>query len=702
MQADAMDTGGSATPQKRPNDESDAAAAMAGLASAAPPTTATDATDATDKSGSQPPEAKRQRTEDSSAVPSNDGTPAPAGGDAAASSSTTTTAAAGGGGGADEDANQRTANEAGMGGDDPASVQKRMATARRHLAAQTHPVLIPSYATWFSLATVHQLERRSLPEFFNGRNRSKTPSIYKDYRDFMIHTYRLNPSEYLTVTACRRNLAGDVCAIMRVHAFLEQWGLINYQVDADSRPSALGPPFTGHFRILVDTPRGLAPLHPGTTTSSPPPPASSSAAADATLRTDLLKTDPSRPGVPDTRISAATASGLVEEAASGPGPSGGSVPPCHTCGATAPTVRYIALSAAAKQLAAPGESMSICGACYSEGRFPSTLHAGDFVRLDADPFGFDDAIGNGSAGDGSRRRRPWSEQEILLLLEGLEMFPDNDWDRIAEHVSTRSKEDCIAKFLKLPIEDQYLAEAGGVPAGGPYGLAKVPFGKTDNPVLSVVAFLAGAVEKEVAAKAAGEAIQELEDGLKREAGAAAGKAKSGDAMEVDAAAKSETGADDADADKPADPLADSSRTVPRANVRKAAVTALGSAAAKAHALALEEDASLHALVTSVVEAQVRKLELKMQQFDELEALVEAERRSLQVQKQQLADERLKVGKLVGEAAALMQRARQDASQVQPQELQAVAQQMGSVPPRPVQVQNPGPPPAHSGQTAQLA
>lgn len=46
----------------------------------------------------------------------------------------------------------------------------------------------------------------------------------------MINTYRLNPGEYLTVTACRRNLAGDVGAIMRVHAFLEQWGLINYQV----------------------------------------------------------------------------------------------------------------------------------------------------------------------------------------------------------------------------------------------------------------------------------------------------------------------------------------------------------------------------------------------------------------------------------------------------------------------------------------
>ena len=80
------------------------------------------------------------------------------------------------------------------------------------------------------MSTIHSLEKKALPEFFNGRNRSKTPTIYKAYRDFMINTYRLNPSEYLTVTACRRNLAGDVCAIMRVHAFLEQWGIINYQV----------------------------------------------------------------------------------------------------------------------------------------------------------------------------------------------------------------------------------------------------------------------------------------------------------------------------------------------------------------------------------------------------------------------------------------------------------------------------------------
>lgn len=106
--------------------------------------------------------------------------------------------------------------------------------ARRYLAAQTHPVIIPSYSSWFDMAKIAPVEKKSLPEFFSNRNKSKTPTIYKEYRDFMINTYRLNPTEYLTVTASRRNLAGDVCAIMRVHAFLEQWGLINYQVGASS------------------------------------------------------------------------------------------------------------------------------------------------------------------------------------------------------------------------------------------------------------------------------------------------------------------------------------------------------------------------------------------------------------------------------------------------------------------------------------
>ncbi|KAJ2461965.1 SWI/SNF and RSC complex subunit Ssr2, partial [Coemansia sp. RSA 2322] len=144
---------------------------------------------------------------------------------------------------------------------------QREEDARRLLVEQTQEIVVPSYSAWFNLSLIHDNERRALPEFFNSRNMSKTPTIYIEYRNFMVNSYRLNPSEYLTVTACRRNLAGDVCAIMRVHAFLEQWGLINYQADADSRPSTIGPPFTGHFRISADTPRGLIPFQPSISSS---------------------------------------------------------------------------------------------------------------------------------------------------------------------------------------------------------------------------------------------------------------------------------------------------------------------------------------------------------------------------------------------------------------------------------------------------
>ncbi|TRY60744.1 hypothetical protein DNTS_029603 [Danionella cerebrum] len=132
----------------------------------------------------------------------------------------------------------------------------RLIDSEDNVTEQTHHIIIPSYA-----ACIHEIERRALPEFFNGKNKSKTPEIYLAYRNFMIDTYRLNPQEYLTSTSCRRNLTGDVCAVMRVHAFLEQWGLVNYQVDSESRPLPMGPPPTSHFNVLADTPSGLVPLH---------------------------------------------------------------------------------------------------------------------------------------------------------------------------------------------------------------------------------------------------------------------------------------------------------------------------------------------------------------------------------------------------------------------------------------------------------
>lgn len=236
----------------------------------------------------------------------------------------------------------------------------------------------------------------------------------------MVDTYRLNPTEYITSTACRRNLAGDVCAIMRVHAFLEQWGLINYQVDADSRPTPMGPPTTAHFHILSDTPSGLQPVNP--------PKMQQPSAAKMIMDLD-------------------------------------------------------------KQSDIKREEMEIS-------KFGLKLD--QYAKKSS-------VLKNKTA---SNMTRDWTEQETLLLLEALEMYKD-DWNKVCEHVGSRTQDECILHFLRLPIEDPYLEdpEAGGVL--GPLAYQPIPFSKAGNPIMSTVAFLASIVDPRVAAAAAKSAMTEF-------------------------------------------------------------------------------------------------------------------------------------------------------------------------------------------------
>ncbi|KAJ3738425.1 SWIRM domain-containing protein [Lentinula detonsa] len=385
--------------------------------------------------------------------------------------------------GADNDADSGDDNDE----EDPAQLeatrQRLEEQARKYLAAQTHEVIIPSFSAWFDMSKIHPVERRALPEFFNSRNRSKTPAIYKDYRDFMINTYRLRPTEYLTLTACRRNLAGDVCAIMRVHAFLEQWGLINYQVDPETRPATLAPPFTGHFRVILDTPRGLQSLHPGTRLSNPgavaingatpsSQHADSSTSASLKLRNSIYQTTNKSARPVSSTEATALANGVNGSSSSRMQ----GLFTCDTCGSDCSAVRYHHLKE---------KNFEICAPCYLEGRFPSNMFSGDFVKLSS-------AVVHGSTDD------DWTDQEVLLLLEGVEMY-DDDWSKVQEHVGTRTAQQCIQKFIALPIEDSYLDSEASM---GPLRFGRVPFEHADNPVMSVVAFLAGVVAPSVGAEAA--------------------------------------------------------------------------------------------------------------------------------------------------------------------------------------------------------
>ena len=105
--------------------------------------------------------------------------------------------------------------------------------------------------------------------------------------------------------------------------------------------------------------------------------------------------------------------------------------------------------------------------------------------------------------------REWTEQETLLLLEGLEMYKD-DWNKVCEHVGSRTQDECILHFLRLPIEDPYLEDvSAGGGALGPLAYQPIPFSKSGNPIMSTVAFLASVVDPRVAAAAAKASMAEF-------------------------------------------------------------------------------------------------------------------------------------------------------------------------------------------------
>lgn len=245
----------------------------------------------------------------------------------------------------------------------------------------------------------------------------------------------------------------------------------------------------------------------------------------------------------------------------------------------------------------------------------------------------------------------WTDQEVLLLLEGVEMY-DDDWSKVQEHVGTRTTHQCIQKFISLPIEYPYLDSEGAM---GPLRFGRIPFEQADNPVMSVVAFLAGVVSPSVGAEAAKTALHELIMVDKEEPSAA-------DGAKVDANAEGEKHDDKMDEDGKNDagsssapapdnmsvdpssssekPASSSKHTLPHSKVVRAAHLALKSSAKAAASLASAEDEQMRASLSQLVKLTLTKLELKMSQFEELEEILEDERKSLETARIALVQERL--------------------------------------------------------------
>jgi len=101
-------------------------------------------------------------------------------------------------------------------------------------------------------------------------------------------------------------------------------------------------------------------------------------------------------------------------------------------------------------------------------------------------------------------------------------------------------EECVIKFLQLEIEDKYLdsepvkQSTGLNMLGAQAGL--LPFSQADNPVMSVIGFLAGLTEPSVTAAAANRTVEALKQSLRdqlEKPKSEKGKEKEGDSMEID-------------------------------------------------------------------------------------------------------------------------------------------------------------------------
>ena len=117
---------------------------------------------------------------------------------------------------------------------------------------EAEQIYLPISSSWFNMDNIHEIEIKSLPEFFCGKYPSKTPQVYKNYRNFIINLYRENSTMYLSSNTCRKHLAGDACAILRIHSFLEHWGIINFKLNQKFKPSFIPKAFNFKSPIYID------------------------------------------------------------------------------------------------------------------------------------------------------------------------------------------------------------------------------------------------------------------------------------------------------------------------------------------------------------------------------------------------------------------------------------------------------------------
>ena len=342
---------------------------------------------------------------------------------------------------------------------------------------------------------------------------------------------------------------------------------------------------------------------------------------------------------------------------------------CNQCGIDCTRIYY---SSATEKDPNPKIKHELCASCFVEGRLPSNHSSQEFIRIENPLYSPVDRDGE------------WSQAEVVRLLEGIERY-DEDWGQISEHVGSRTREECVLQFLQMDIEGKYLESE--LPLDAPTGLNMLggaggyaPFNQADNPVMSVIGFLASLADPESTAAAANTTVDTLVAGLRKRVegvkisdspasppdnsntdakGKERGEVENRENMDIDTAAAddaappSTSGAGTKETTtvtttttvkttRVATTTAASNTPPPtRATDRKPVeAVALAAMAGRAGGLASNEEREMTRLNSAAVNVTLQKLELKLRYFIEMEAILQAERRELERGRQQLFLDRL--------------------------------------------------------------
>ncbi|XP_019231580.1 PREDICTED: SWI/SNF complex subunit SWI3C [Nicotiana attenuata] len=496
-------------------------------------------------------------------------------------------------------------------------------------------------ADWFSPNTVHRLERQVVPHFFSGKSTEHTPEKYMECRNCIVAKYMELPEKHLSVADCHGIVAGvSADDVTRIARFLDHWGIINYCA-VPPKAEALKD-----VTLYEDSNSDLC------------VPVAGLKSIDSLVQFDkpkcCLKARDVYPELVRDFDDDSDFDNSIRELLS--------ELRCNCCS------RPVSLSYYQSQKEI---DILLCLDCFHEGGFVTGHSSLDFVKVSSMK-DYGDLDGD-----------TWTDQETLLLLEGMQLYNEN-WNQIAEHVGTKSKAQCILHFVRLPVDGAPLENIELPGASGPSSSfagedrnksysnlngnlagpstenldsdSKFPFENCGNPVMSLVAFLASAVGPRVAAACAHASLAALSkddtltslnmtqiDGSTANNGISVGRIHGKDGSPHGDVGNSYQLKDEKPGGQgPWGQHDVGGAPVSTERVRAAAKVGLAAAAIKAKLFADHEEREIQRLSANIVNHQLKRLELKLKQFAEVETLLMKECEQLERTRQRFAAERARM------------------------------------------------------------